>query len=82
MADEGVLVERIAAAGDRLDLQHRVHPPRAVGAGILAERRFGAPLDRADFAFQHDLGVGRHVERNGLAAHQRHRPLQHAAGDA
>jgi hypothetical protein len=81
VADEGVLVDRTAAMRDRPDLQHRVHPPRAVGARIFAERRLGAAFDRPNFAFQHDLGVGRHVERDGLATHQRHRALQHAAGD-
>ena len=81
VADKGVLVHRIFAMGDRLDFQHRVHPFGTVGAGEFAERRFGAAFLGADFALDHDFGVGRHVKRDGLARHQRHRALQDAARD-
>ena len=80
MADECVLIEWLAPSGDRLNLEHRIHPPRALGPRIFA---ISAPhaVQPADLAFEDDLGIGRHVQRNCFAAKERPRPLQHSAGD-
>jgi hypothetical protein len=82
MGDEGVLIQRIAPPGDRLDFEHRTHALRTVSPRELAEWRFSASLGGTNFAFQHDLCVRRHVERYGLAPDQFHRPLQHSASNA
>ena len=50
-------------------------------AGVLAERAFVFHIIGRDFAFDDDLGVRRHHDIDGLAAHHVDRLLQQSAGD-
>src|SRR5579884_158282 len=59
VAGEDVLVNRLAAAGDGLDLDHPAHPLRPVRTGKLAERAFDLARAGQDLALDEDVGVGR-----------------------
>ncbi len=54
-------------------VEHRVLVGERVVAGMVPEWPFGATLARFHVTFQHDLGVGRHLEIDGAALHHVHR---------
>ena len=65
--------DRVAPAGDRVDLEHRPVAGRPVVLGKLAERALRGALVGQQPAFDHDLGVGRHQHRIGRAPYHRER---------
>ena len=71
----------VLAVRDRGDLEERVQLARVHIPVRLAERPFLLELLRIDIALEDDLGLGRHLERHGLAAHQADRRAGEAAGD-
>ena len=70
MTDKARLVQRVAAHGDRLDLNDRVVPLRSVSSRVFAKGRFALAQLGENFALEHDLGVGRHFQIQGPARHQ------------
>ena len=78
---------------DARQVEHRVVVGMRIEAGVIAERSLAAALARLDVAFEHDLGVRRHLEvdrdaldeLDALAAekareHQLVEPLGHRRG--
>ena len=61
------VVDRVAPHRHALDVQHRERLDRRVETGVIAERPLGRPLPRLEVSLQHDLGLGRHLERHGAA---------------
>ena len=73
--------QRFLSAGDRLYAEHRRRADLGIGPGHFAERAFGRDLVGQDLAFEHELGVGRHFDVDGLALHQPHGLAEQAAGN-
>ena len=70
LADDRRGVDRVAAVGHALHVEGRITIREAVDAGVVAERSFDAQIGVVDVAFEHELGVGRHLEVDGAAAYQ------------
>jgi len=58
VANEDVLVDRVFAVGDRLDVDDPPQALRPVGSGKLSERPLDLTHIRRHLAFDHDLRVG------------------------
>ncbi|MFN8202666.1 MAG: hypothetical protein U0S48_08885 [Solirubrobacteraceae bacterium] len=71
-ADRRGLEDRVLATRDRGDLEQRVAVRRPVAAGVLAVGPLGVHPIAVDVALEHDLGIGRDQQVDGLAAHERH----------
>ena len=72
LPDEGILIEQLAPRA--LISSAGFHAPqdqRSPGTRRMAPRR--AARRDVSLAFEGDLGIGGHIERNGFALHQRHR---------
>ena len=81
VAGEDVLVKRLLPQRDAGDLRHVVVAHAHRMAGELAEGPLLLPHVGQDPPFQNHLRMGRDLDRHGLATHQRHRLLHHAADD-
>ena len=66
-AGEGREIDRVAPHRDRREAEHREALDRVVVAGVVAIGAFVAIFVERDMAFEHDLGLGRHLQRHGLA---------------
>ena len=73
-ADRHGLKQRVASPGDGGQVEHRIALEQAVVADVLAVRPFR--LDQpplVDVAFEHQLGIGGHLDVDGHAFDHRHR---------
>ncbi len=56
------MVDRLLALSDAFDGKYREAINLVVVAGVVAERPFRGHLAGVDYAFEHDLGAGRHLQ--------------------
>ena len=80
LADDDRRVDRVAAHRDRRDAEDRELLGRGVEARVVAERPFDPDVVPVDPALEHDLGVRRHLEVDGLALDELHRRALEEAG--
>ena len=68
LADDGRGIDRIAAVRDARDVKRRIAIREAIDAGVIAERSLDAQVLVVDVSLEHELGVGRHHQIDGLRA--------------
>ena len=69
MTDERALVKSVPAHRYGFHVYDGIVALRTVCARVLAEWGFRLALGRMNLAFQHDLGLRRHFDADGLAFH-------------
>ena len=76
-----VAVDGVAAVGDGGEVEHRVAVGQGVVAGVVAEGPLHSGLVQVHVAFEHELGVGRHLQVDRAALHEIHRLAAQEAGE-
>jgi hypothetical protein len=67
-ADDRRRIDGPRAPGEGREMKDRVVASQRIVARVVAERSLEAPLRRVDVAFEHDLGIGRHLDVDRAAA--------------